>query len=360
MSVQILDAMARGGFEEVVALNEPSSNLRGFLGIHDTSRGAAFGGIRRWRYRDESEALRDCLRLSRAMTQKCVLADLPAGGAKLVIEDRPDLDLERAYDHIGVVVERLGGRFFTGPDVGTGDRELSWVAGRTSYVTRPDETGPGELAEATGEGVFRSMETALAHVDGEVDWPRRRIVVQGLGKVGTWLARRLVSTGATVLAAEVDSEIAHAVQRELDIELIEASRVYDVECDVLSPNALGGILHDLSIARLGCRMICGAANNVLARPEHGQRLSERGILFAPDFITGSGALIRGVLFHLENRREPVEAIGRRVGATLGRVLELADERGESPANVAVEEADALIRAGREDAERWRRVEDPGV
>ena len=62
MGIHVLDAMAREGFEEVVALHDSASNLRGFLGIHDSRVGPAFGGIRVWSYRDEDEALLDCLR----------------------------------------------------------------------------------------------------------------------------------------------------------------------------------------------------------------------------------------------------------------------------------------------------------
>ena len=115
MSIHLLDAMAREGFEEVMAIHDARCGLRAFLGIHDTSRGPAFGGIRRWAYLNEREALRDCLRLSRAMTYKCALAELPAGGAKLVVLDRPDLEVEAAFEHLGRIVERLGGRVYTNP-----------------------------------------------------------------------------------------------------------------------------------------------------------------------------------------------------------------------------------------------------
>lgn len=347
MSIQILDAMARGGFEEVIALHDGPSRLRGFLAIHDTSRGPAFGGIRRLRYRDESEAVRDSLRLARAMTRKCALAELPAGGAKLVIDDRPDLDLERGYRYLGEVVERLGGRFYTGPDMGTDDRELEWVSSATRFVTRPDE--PGELAESTGLGVLYGMEAALEHVFGEVDWPRRTVIVQGLGKVGAFLARELVARGARVLGCDVESDRAQALAQELEIELCEPSELFSRECDVLSPNAVGGILHDVSLARLACRIVCGAANNILASPEHGHRLHEREILFVPDFVVGAGALIRGALWHLQGERVPPEEIGRRVGAILERVLDLSRESQAPPAKVALELADGIVQGGRESA-----------
>ena len=342
MGVHILDAMAREGFEEVIALHDRRSGLRGFLGIHDSTQGPAFGGIRRWAYQDEAAALRDCLRLSRAMTHKCALAELSAGGAKLVVLDRPDLDLAGAYRAIGDVVER----FYTGPDVGTDERELAWVAARTRYVTQPGQEGPGELAEATCEGVFAGIAATLRHLDGEEDWKRRRIVVQGLGAVGRGLARRLVEHGASVIAAEIDADKALGVAKELEIELVDPASEFDLPCDVFAPCALGGILHDLTLTRLRCRVVAGGANNVLARPLHGDRLHELGILYAPDFVINSGALIRGALFHLEGRREPIAAIGARIGRVLLEVLARARAEGEPPARVASDEAEERIL-------RWR-------
>lgn len=342
MGIHILDAMAREGFEEVVAIHDRASRLRAFLGIHDTSAGTAFGGIRRWSYRDEDQALRDCLRLSRAMSHKCALAGLSAGGAKLVVLDRPDLDVRRAYRAIGEHVERLRGRFYTGPDVGTGDAELAHVAETTRYVTDPGPDGPGELSEATAEGVFAGMAAALRHLDGEEDWRARTIVVQGLGEVGRGLARRLVAAGARVLASEIDPERALLVHEELEIELIDPSSEFDQRCDVFAPCALGGILHDLTIARLNCRVVAGGANNVLARSHHADRLHDLGILYAPDFVLNAGALIRGALFHLEGRSEPVAAIGTRIGRTTAGLLQRASERALAPAVLAIEEAEAEV------------------
>ncbi|MDZ4773197.1 MAG: Glu/Leu/Phe/Val dehydrogenase dimerization domain-containing protein [Planctomycetota bacterium] len=342
MGNHILEAMAREGFEEVTAIHDRDSNLRGFLGLHDTSVGPAIGGIRRWSYLDEDRALRDCLRLSRAMSHKCAIAGLQAGGGKLVVIDRPDLEVEAAYRAIGSFVERLRGRFYTGPDVGTSAKELACVAEKTRYVTDPGPDGPGELAEATAEGVFRSMEAALRHLDGDVDWKKRSVVVQGLGEVGRGLARRLVEQGARVRAAEIDPDRALQVHEELEIELIDPSSEFDVACDILAPCALGGILHDLTLTRLRCRIVAGAANNVLARAAHADRLHEMGIFYAPDFVINAGALIRGALFHLEGRLEPVAAIGTRIEKTALGLFERARERNLVPARLAVIEAEDEI------------------
>ncbi|MEO6711764.1 MAG: Glu/Leu/Phe/Val dehydrogenase dimerization domain-containing protein [Planctomycetota bacterium] len=342
MSVHLLDAMAREGFEEVIAIHDGRSGLRAFLGIHDTSRGPAFGGIRRWAYRSEREALRDCLRLSRAMTYKCALADLPAGGAKLVLIDRPDLEVEAAFEHLGRCIQRMGGRLFTGPDLGTGDTELAALARFTTYVTDPGPDGPGELAESTAAGVCAGIEAALIQLDGEADWPRRTLVVQGLGEVGSRVARRLVKSGARVLAAEIDAGKAERVGYELGLERIDPASEYDPPCDVFVPCAMGGILHDLTLTRLRCRIIAGGANNVLARTLHGDRLHQRGILYVPDFVINAGALIRGATFHLQGVRESVATIEARVGRSVARILSLAALEKLPPARVAVREAERQL------------------
>lgn len=346
MSVHVLDAMAREGFEELIALHDRDSGLRAFLGVHDTTRGPAFGGIRRWAYRDERAALSDCLRLARAMTQKCALADLPAGGAKVVVLEREGVDWRGAYAALGRRVEDMGGRFYTGPDVGTGREELAVMSRETRYVTDPGPEGPGELAESTAEGVFRGTEACLEHLDGEVDWERRTVVVQGLGAVGENLARRLRGQGARVLAADLDEERAEEVCAGLELERVDPAHVVDTPCDVFAPCALGGILHDVTLGRLRCRVVAGGANNVLARASHGDRLHDRGVLVAPDFALNSGALIRGTLFHLEGRREPVERIGERIRGVIHAVLSRARAEDAPPHRVAVREAEERIAAWR--------------
>ncbi|HED67057.1 MAG TPA: Glu/Leu/Phe/Val dehydrogenase [Planctomycetes bacterium] len=342
MAVHVLDAMAREGFEELVALHDRRSGLRGFLGIHDTSRGPAFGGIRRFPYRNEKSALIDCLRLSRAMSRKCALADLPGGGAKLVVLDHPGLDLAEAYRHIGRVVERQAGRYFAGPDVGTGWRELSYVAEETDRVTRPGDEGPGDLAGATAAGVFAAIAAALRHLHGSESWEERTFVVQGLGSVGWRLAARLRGLGARVLAADLEEEPCERAHEELGVEILASGTELDTACDVFCPCAMGGLLHDLSIQRLQARIVCGAANNPLARTHHAMQLFERGILYVPDFVVSAGAVIRGAEFHLTGRPTPLEEIEARIGATVRDVLERAAAKERSPYVIAQHEADLRI------------------
>ena len=345
MSVQVLHALARDGFEELIALHDPSCGLRAFIALHDTSAGPAIGGIRRRSYTDEGAALADCLRLAHVMTAKCVLADLPAGGGKTVLLDADNLDREAAYRALGRRIEQLGGRYYSGPDMGTGERETGWLAAETRYSADPGPAGPGLLAQATAAGVFAGMRVALEHLDGEVDWARRTIVLQGLGQVGMELARRLRAEDARVVASDLDPERCAYADRQFGVESVAAGDELSTECDVFSPNAMGGVLHDLSLVRLAARAVVGAANNPLATPEHGDRLHGNGVLYLPDFVVNSGALVRGTLFHLEGRREPLEAIEARIEDSARAVLARADDEDLPPARVALREVEERL-AGR--------------
>lgn len=342
MGIHVLDAMSREGFEEVIGLHDRESGLKAFVAIHDTKVGPAFGGIRRWSYLSERAALMDVLRLSRAMTRKCVMAGVPGGGGKAVILDEPGLDLERCYRFLGQRVEGMGGRFYTGPDVGTDGAALDWLSAETEFVTRTGADGPGDLAEATAAGAFAGIRAGLEFLDGEARWDSRRIVVQGLGGVGERLAKRLVEAGATVLATDIDLERGQRAAEAAGAEFVEPSTEVTLACDVFAPCALGGILHDVTIERLHARLIAGAANNILAKIHHADLLAERGVLLLPDFITNAGALIRGALWHLEGRQVATEEVEARVAKATAEVLQEAASEARPPARVARELADERI------------------
>jgi len=342
MGIHVLDAMSREGFEEVIGLHDRKSGLRALIAIHDTSAGPAFGGIRRWHYISERQALMDVLRLSRAMSRKCVMAGIPGGGAKAVILDHPELDVEAAYRHLGRKVQEMAGRFYTGPDVGTDDEALGWLSEETRYVTFPGDAGPGDLCAATAAGAFAGIRAALEHLDGEPDWSARRVVIQGLGGVGAKLAERLTGVGATVIGTDLDVERGRAVAAASGAEFVEASSELDVPCDVFAPCALGGMLHDVTIERLKARVVAGAANNVLAKAHHADALAERDVLFLPDFVTSAGALLRGALYHLEDRHLELDEIEERIRTSCHDVLQRARDEAEPPARVAKRMADERI------------------
>ncbi len=336
----LLTKLAEDDHEQVIVLQNRATGLRGFIAIHDTTLGPALGGTRILKYAREEEALADALRLSRAMTYKTSLAELPAGGGKAVLIDHAGLDREAALEAYGRAVESLGGRFYTGPDVGIVAGDLRAMGRATRYVACESSPELGDISEQTATGVWHGMRACLEFA-GIV--PRgARAAIQGVGSVGVALARILQSEGMELAVSDMDGARAETVARETGARVVAPGAIFSAECDVLAPCALGGVLSAETAPRLRARIICGCANNQLARPEAGDELARRGVLYAPDYLVNAGGVIRGGEYYLLGRADSSASLAR-IYDRMKRVLALARERGVSTARIADELAETRLR-----------------
>ena len=314
------------------------------VAVHSTARGPALGGCRMWTYDDSRSAVRDVLRLSRAMTFKAAVAGLPLGGGKGVIMLRPDvgLDAGRRRDVLldfADTVAALDGRYRTAEDVGTSDADMAVIAERTAHVTGLSEQsgGSGDPSPWTALGVEAALRVACERVWGTGDLNGRRIAVIGLGRVGGHLARLLAEGGAELVVADIDAG-KEALARELGAQWTDPDTALRAEVDVLAPCALGGVLDDRTVPELRCRAIAGAANNQLASEGIADLLSSRGILWAPDFVANAGGIIN-IAVELEDAgyaRERAEPAVRAIGDTMSQIFDDAAAIGATPLTAAME------------------------
>lgn len=341
--VTVLERLSALGHEQVIAFQDPRSGLRGFLAIHSTRRGPALGGVRLLRYPSEPRAFEDALRLSRAMTLKTALAELPAGGGKAVILDHPRLKRAAAFEAFGRIVEGLGGRFHTGPDVGIRAADLEAVGRATSHVSRERDARLGDIGQHTAMGVSHALRACFEHAHIA---PRgARVVIQGVGSVGAWLARILAEAGCRIAVADLNAVRARRVAREVGGEVLSADRALTAACDALAPCALGGVLNPRTIARLKARIVCGAANNQLSTPGDALRLARRGILYAPDYLANAGGVIRGAEYELLGRAQSWRSL-ERIHDRMLQVARLASRHRGSTHAAAESLALARVRAAR--------------
>ena len=323
------------------------------VALHSERLGPPSGGTRMKSYAGASEARRDAQRLAEAMTYKWAAARFPRGGGKAVI-DAPDGLSADARDGLlrryGSLVRELGGRFLTGPDVGTSPRDMDvisqtgspWVFGRTEAGG-----GAGGSGGWTALGVFVSIETACERLFGSRSLRGRRVAIQGAGSVGADLARRLADAGAEVEVADSDARAAERAGADPRIRVVPADGVLARPCDVLSPCALGGVLDAASIPTLACAAVVGAANNPLAAAENAGQIAARGILYAPDFVVNAGGAIAVTgMEALGWSAERAEAAVRAIAETLTRVFALADEGRITTAAAARQIAEEALAAGR--------------
>jgi leucine dehydrogenase len=288
----VFQRMAESGHEQVVFCYDRQTGMKAIIAIHDTALGPARGGTRYKAYDSEDDALDDALRLSKGMTYKFAFTDLPRGGGKAVLlKEDAGADKRVLLRVYGRFVQLLAGRFGTGPDLGTSAQDMVDVARETDFVWAVDERfgGTGDSTPLTARGVLAGIGAALDEVLGSPDLDGRRIAVQGLGGVGGHLVGLLVAGGASVVGADLDPARGKELAGETGIELVDPDAIYEVACDVFSPNAVGGVLNEQTIPRLACRIVAGGANNQLATTADGRRLLERGILYAPDYVINSAA-----------------------------------------------------------------------
>ncbi len=286
-----------------LAVGPESGALLGAF-IHSSVRGQAQGGLRRTPYVDVASFLRDGMRLSWGMSRKNALAGLWWGGGKGLIAGPKDPSPEQRrqlYLEFGDFVTSLQGCYVTAEDAGTHPEDVATVFERTRFVTcvPEDRGGAGNPSPATAAGVVCGMEAAL-QTGGGAGLVGRRIAMQGLGNVGSTMVDLLLARG-------VDSIVASDISAERCGELAERWRDAPVEvrltepgdphiflepCDVLVPNAMGGVIGPDTIPKLQTALVCGAANNPLLREDRdGAALKERGIQYAPDFVVNRMGIV---------------------------------------------------------------------
>jgi leucine dehydrogenase len=336
--------------EVVHFVTDPASGLKAIIAIHSTYRGPAAGGMRFWHYSQPEMALTDALRLSRAMSFKNAMADLPAGGGKAVVLASADRAKPPGlFAALGRAIEGLGGRYVTAEDVGITVADLVAVAQHTRHVSGlPADAGAagGDPGPHTAYGVFLGVKVAVRRALGKDSLDGIRIAVQGAGSVGGGFARLAAAEGARLTIADLDAARAAGIAAELKAETVDAIDVMQVEADVFSPCALGAILTERTIPQLQAPIVAGGANNQLARPEDGDRLVERGILYAPDYVINAGGIINVVLEHFHQAsadevRSRIEAIPQR----LEEIWTESESSGRNPADVADAMARQLIGRG---------------
>lgn len=345
--MELFPLLEKHDFGAVHIGRDAASGMHCIVAIHDTRLGPAIGGCRFLPYAEEQDALIDALRLARGMTYKAALAGLPHGGGKTVLI-RPDKLFDRAalFRAFGRFIDGLGGRYFTAEDSGTGVEDMEVVRGVTRQVVGTGG-GSGDPSPFTALGVRRGIEACVAIQLGRPSLSGIHVAVQGVGHVGYHLCRELHEQGASLSVADVDPLKAERAKREFNATVVPLESIFDVECDVLAPCALGSALNDQTIPRIRARVVAGAANNQLAEPRHGDDLHSRGILYAPDYAINAGGLIN-VAMELQgydagkaramtmNVYDTIRAIAERSRHTLTPTYRVAD--------LLVEEKLATIRA----------------
>jgi len=268
-----------------------------FAFVHSTVRGQAQGGTRMKQYDTVADIFTDGMRLAKGMTDKNACAGLWWGGGKGVIytvanpRELAGAARDAVFAKYGRFVASLKGTYVTAEDMNTTPEDMRTIHANNRFCTciPSDIGGSSNPSGATALGVFKGMTAALHYVYGKnAAFEGKHIVLQGAGNVGGRLLGHLAAARARLSVhepSEAGREALRAQYTEEQVRFISAEEVFTTEADFFSPNAIGGILTEATIAKLKVRIIAGGANNQLQFPvEDAHRVLARGMVYVPDFI----------------------------------------------------------------------------
>jgi leucine dehydrogenase len=333
--------------ELVHFVTDRETGLRAIIAVHSTHLGPGAGGTRFWHYAQNGEAVRDALRLSRGMSFKNAMAGLPLGGGKgVILADEKRTKTPKMLAAFGRAIDGISGRYVTAEDVGINEADMVEIAKHTRFVAGlPVEPGVpgGDPGPFTSQGVFLGVQAAVRRKLGKDDLSGLHIAIQGAGSVAGGLARRAAGEGARISIADIDAARAQRLADEVGGQVVDPSAIMTLEADVLSPNALGAILTEESIAALRVPVVAGGANNQLATPQDGNRIHQRGILYAPDYVINAGGIINvGIEFLKSGGEDKVREMIEAIPDRLETIWDESAATGRNPAEVADAMAMRLI------------------
>jgi glutamate dehydrogenase (NAD(P)+) len=295
------------------------NSFQGYRVTHNIARGPSKGGIR---YHPDV-TLDEVKALSMWMTWKCALMNIPFGGAKGGIACDPkrlsETELQKmTRRYTSEIINEIGPeKDIPAPDVGTDGRVMAWIFDTYSMnkghsvlgvVTGKPLNIGGSLGrlEATARGALYIIREAVRKQGATI--AGQRVVVEGFGNVGMYLARFLAQEGATVLAVsdssggvhnpkgiDVETAIAHKQETGSLDGLKDAEKITDdellvLECDVLAPCALEQVITSDNADKIKAKIVCEGANGPTT-PAADEILEDRGVLVLPDVLANAGGVV---------------------------------------------------------------------
>lgn len=345
IKTNVFDVMEENEHKQIIFGYDKSTGLKIVLAIHDTTLGPSTGGTRIANV-SEPKAIEEALRLAYAMTYKNAIIDEPYGGSKAVIINDPNKPKTKEFLHaIGDFIESLGGAFLTGVDMGLSLDDAKIIAERTKYIFNSQ----GCSGITTGHGVYKGIKECAKEFLQNENLDGATIAVQGLGYVGGTVVELLSKHNVKIYGSDLDETLTEKYKKEYGVEIVAPEEIHKIKCDIFSPNAIGEIINDESIEQLNCKIIAGGANNQLKdEVKHCQKLFDKGIVHAPDFVINAAGVCHGMC---EVRGEDVKNAMKKtdlIPGILKQVFELSRENNLPPLMVAYQIAKEKVEKAKKD------------
>ncbi|MFI2768962.1 Glu/Leu/Phe/Val dehydrogenase, partial [Sulfitobacter sp. M22386] len=315
-----------------VRLRGRMHTFTGYRSVHSEHMEPVKGGIRYSMAVNQNEVEA----LAALMTYKCALVEAPFGGSKggLCIDprdyDEHELELiTRRFAYELIKRDMIHpAQNVPAPDMGTGEREMAWIADQYKRMNTTDINGVACVTgkpinaggiqgrtEATGRGVqyalqafFRDPEgLKKAGLSGKLDG--KRVIIQGLGNVGYHAAKFLSEEDGAKITAIIERDGALHSEDGLNVEAVhkwiekhgtikgyadakfeeDGAKFLEADCDILIPAALEGVINLTNAERIKAPLIIEAANGPVTAGAD-EVLRKKGTVIVPDMYANAGGV----------------------------------------------------------------------
>lgn len=283
----------------------------------------ANGGTRMKIYPSLMHGIADALELVKNMSFKCKIIGEEynggfSGGKGVIVGDPKSQKTPEMLRRYGEFVNSFAGQFITGTDLNICDPDAQIMAEVSPYIDGLKSGPIGNTAVGTAHGLIFAMREICHLYDGKPYLSGVKVAIQGLGSVGMMLSELLHSEGAQIIAADISPEKCEKAQAAFDAQIVSPKNIYDVKCDIFSPNAEGGVVTEETLKRMTCRFIIGGANNQLQQESPSlppllnenrddeqnhqrnrfKRLDEllrgKNIVYIPDYVVNLGGIYSSI------------------------------------------------------------------
>ncbi len=296
------------------------------------------GGTRMVYYPTLLDGIKDATKLVKVMTKKCVIIGKKynggySGGKGVIVGNPKTQKTPEMLREFGKFVESLNGKLQTGTDMNIDIKDIEYMAEKSKFIDGLN-SGLGDTAIPTAYGILVAMKTMCKWKYRTDSLKNKTIAVQGVGSVGADLVKRLVDERCRIVVTDIDPEKIKSIKERFNVETVEPDKIYEVKCDIFSPNACGGILTKETIGKLNCDMVIGAANNPLASEDLIDDFAKRKIVYVPDYVINIGGVFLSMC----------EVQGKDFDYVISKTREIIQSRLEQTIEMSKEENKTLYEA----------------
>jgi len=344
--MSIFEHMRRNNSRELLFFEEQKLALKAIIAIDSIVLGPANASAKLFNYASEDDAISDALDIAYYNSLRAALLHRSLGGGSIVLMGVPEVKNEIYFRALGIFLNRWNGKLFMTKSKGVSYSDLNFVRRESEFLLGLDEkhNGLGQIYGTRARGMIWGLRAAAKEKFDNNSLKGLRVVVHGIGDLGSELVKELIAEGAEITICDRIYDRIKVVQdKERNIKIVRPEDVYKEPCDLFLSCATEKLMRAEDILDLQCKILTGSTNQILQTPEDDELLNQKNIMYLPGYIINGGDIIQ-----LSNELEGYgkEKVESELSDIYYNTLDLIQESRKSGKNIrtlAVEKSEEYVR-----------------